>query len=122
MKPIKSLLPVAFLFMAISVSAQTKTESFKVSGNCGMCKKRIEKATQVEGVSKAEWNAETKLLTVSYDSTKIIAEALQQKIAAVGHDTEKFTAPDSVYENLPGCCLYERKKAEKKEEHTNHKH
>lgn len=38
--------------------------------------------------------------------------AFRKKIAAVGHDTEKFEADDKVYEKLPGCCLYERKKKE----------
>jgi periplasmic mercuric ion binding protein len=122
MKTVKLLLTVVMTFMAITVFAQTKTESFKVYGNCGMCKKRIEKAVNIDGVSKVAWNVETKQLTLSYDSTKTSSDVIQQKIAAVGHDTEKFTATDSVYEKLPGCCLYDRKKVDKKEDHSGHKH
>ena len=43
----------------------------------------------------------------------------EKKIAAVGHDTEKYLADDKVYEKLPGCCHYERKKAEKKSDSNN---
>jgi hypothetical protein len=31
---------------------------------------------------------------------------IQKAIAQIGHDTEKFKAPDEVYNKLPECCLY----------------
>ena len=31
-----------------------------------------------------------------------------KNIAEVGHDNEKYTATDEVYEKLPSCCHYER--------------
>lgn len=97
------------------ISAKTqmtsaKTDTIKVSGNCGMCKARIEKAAKVEGVSKAEWDKTTKLLTLVYHPSKVKSDNIQKKIAAVGHDTEKFKADDKTYANLHGCCQYERKK------------
>ena len=49
-------------------------------------------------------------LQIVYDPAKISNDDIQKKIAAVGHDTEKYTAIDSVYQKLPGCCHYERKK------------
>lgn len=110
MKTMKSFMLAFALLFTASAFAQAKTESFKVYGNCGMCKKRIEKAVQVEGVTKAEWSAKAKMLTVTYDQATITNDDLQKKIAAVGHDTEKFSADDKVYEKLPGCCLYDRKK------------
>lgn len=96
---------------SFSASAQEKTDSFKVYGNCGMCKKRIEKAAVSDGVSQAVWNVDTKLMTVTFKPAKITNEEIQKRIAAAGHDTEKFRADDKVYEKLPGCCLYERKPA-----------
>jgi hypothetical protein len=33
-------------------------------------------------------------------------DSLQKRIAIVGHDTEQFSAADSVYAALPPCCLY----------------
>ena len=92
-----------------SKMAATKTETFKVWGNCEMCKARIEKAAKINGVSKAEWNDDTKLLALVYDSSKVKSDDVQKKVAAVGHDTEKFKADDKVYSSLPGCCKYERR-------------
>jgi periplasmic mercuric ion binding protein len=84
----------------------TKTEIIKVSGKCEMCKVRIEKAAKVDGVSKAEWSDEIKLLTLVYDPSKVNSDDVQKKIAAVGHDTEKFKADDKAYNSLPACCKY----------------
>lgn len=87
-----------------------QTESFKVWGKCDMCKARIEKTVKVEGVSNATWDEKTQLLTVTYDPSKTGKDALSKKLASVGHDTEKYKAPDDVYAKLPGCCHYERAK------------
>jgi copper chaperone CopZ len=103
------------LLAAITVFGQEKTDTFKFYGNCGMCKSRVEKAAKTEGATTAVWDKETKMMTVTYDASKTSVEALQKKVASVGHDTELFTAPDKVYEKLPGCCLYERK-SEKKQD------
>jgi periplasmic mercuric ion binding protein len=84
----------------------TKTEVIKVSGNCGMCKERIETAAKVDGVSQAEWNKDTKKLTLVYNPSKVRSEDVQKKIASAGHDTEKFKADDKSYNSLPGCCKY----------------
>ena len=88
----------------------TKTEKIKVAGKCGMCKSRIEKAVLVAGVSKADWNEKTQLLTVTYDPTKIKSMDIQKNIAAVGHDTKNVKATDKNYAALPGCCKYDRLK------------
>jgi Cu(I)/Ag(I) efflux system membrane fusion protein len=81
----------------------------KVSGNCEMCKDRIETAAKsVAGVAAADWSTETKLFHVSFDGGKTNIDAIQKAIAAVGHDTEKFKAPDEVYKALPECCLYRK--------------
>jgi periplasmic mercuric ion binding protein len=89
-----------------SATVVTKTDVIKVSGNCGMCKERIETAAKVDGVSKAEWNTETKKLTLAYNPSKVKSDDVQKKIAAAGHDTEKFKADDKAYNSLPGCCKY----------------
>ena len=94
----------------MSKMAATKTESIKVLGNCDLCKTRIEKAAKITGVSKADWNKDTKVLTLVYDPSKVKSDDVQKKIAAVGHDTEKFKADDKAYKALDGCCQYERKK------------
>lgn len=122
MKKVLSLLLVMTTLFGVSkVAAQSKTERFKVSGNCNMCKKRVEKALAVDGITKADWNVETKMMTVTYDAAKISNEAIQKKIAAVGHDTEKEKAADAVYNKLPGCCQYDRTGAAQPAHHDHHK-
>ncbi len=93
-----------------SKMTSSKTETLKVLGNCEMCQARIEKAAKLVGVTKASWDTETKLLTLVYDPSKVKSDDIQKKIAAVGHDTEKFKGDDKAYAKLPGCCKYERKK------------
>lgn len=90
--------------------AQEKTEQIKVRGNCDMCKMRIEEAVKEFPTAKGNWDAETQMLTLTYDSTKTSSEAIMKHVAEVGHDNEMFKADDEVYENLPGCCLYDRTK------------
>ena len=92
------------------VITQTKTETIKVWGNCDMCKTRIEKATKTDGVSKANWDENTKQLTLEYNPIKVSSDDVQKKIAAVGYDTEKFKGDDKAYAKLDGCCQYDRKK------------
>ncbi len=115
MKTFKSAMLVFFAMISINTFAQEKTDSIKVYGNCGMCQNRIEKAAKLAGVTNASWDSETQILLVKYDAAKTNIEAIQKKVASVGHDTEKFTAPDEVYNKLHGCCKYERKKVEAKQ-------
>ena len=83
--------------------------SFTVAGNCDMCKDRIEEAAMsVDGVESAEWDAESQLLHLNYKASEADPEDVQIAIANSGHDTEDYIAPDEVYDELPGCCLYER--------------
>ena len=98
-----------FMMGAFTVFAGNKTEKIKVKGNCGMCETRIEKAVNaVEGVSKADWNKETKILEVAFDDAKTTTDKIEIAVAKVGHDTPHHKAPDEVYEKLPDCCLYDR--------------
>jgi periplasmic mercuric ion binding protein len=93
-----------------SKMSTTKTETIKVWGNCEACQARIEKTAKTEGVTKASWNKDKQVLTLVYDSSKVKSDDVQKKLAAVGHDTEKYKADDKAYNSLPGCCKYPRKK------------
>jgi mercuric ion binding protein len=100
-------------FLALNTMAslpKEETSTFKVFGNCGTCKNRIESALKVKGISKSSWDVKTKMLTVTYDPTVITLDEIHKKITAVGHDTDKAKADDKTYANLMGCCQYERKK------------
>ena len=100
-----------------TASNEATSESFKVYGNCGMCEKTIEGSLQdVDGVSKADWNKETKQMEVEFDASKIKLADIKQKIASVGYDMEDVRAEESTYSGLPGCCQYQRPGSEDKKE------
>ncbi|MEW5799299.1 MAG: heavy-metal-associated domain-containing protein [Bacteroidota bacterium] len=103
---------VTFSLLSIFAFAGTTESKFKAFGNCGMCQKRIEKSLKIKEVSSASWDKKSKTLTVKYNDSAITLDSLQQRVAAAGHDTEKFKASDDVYKNLPGCCLYREKTPE----------
>lgn len=110
---------IFMMILSVSVFAQNKTVKFKVSGKCGMCESRIEKAAKaVEGVSKADWDSSSKMIELTYDESKVKVEAIQKAIAKVGHDTPLVRATDEAYNNLPGCCKYERDGKKAKSHHS----
>lgn len=88
----------------------TTKASFKVSGNCESCQKRIENAAKIDGVKNASWSEATKLLTVTFHPSKVTIDEIQQSVAKSGHDTEKYKASKETYDNLPDCCQYDRNK------------
>jgi Cu(I)/Ag(I) efflux system membrane fusion protein len=89
--------------------SKTTEVQLKVSGNCDMCKDRIETAAKsVAGVVSAKWSSETKMLQVQFDDLKTNSDTIQKAIAKVGHDTENFKAQENVYKELPECCLYRK--------------
>jgi len=82
---------------------------FTVSGNCDLCKERIEKtAKSIKGVKSAVWDSKTQHIQVEYDSMKTDLNIIQKAIANAGHDTEKYKADDKTYESLPACCHYRK--------------
>jgi mercuric ion binding protein len=105
---ISFLFSFALLVLSTTAFAQVKKETFKVAGECGMCQKKIEKAAKKAGASFASWNTESKILTVRYNSSSSNTAKIQKGIAAVGYDTPKYKATDDAYDNLDGCCKYDR--------------
>lgn len=85
-----------------------KTETVKVSGNCGMCESTIEKAGTKKKFYKTDWDVDTKMATISYDAQKTNVDEVLKQIALAGYDNAKYRADDKAYSNLPGCCQYDR--------------
>ena len=85
---------------------EKKTIKFKVEGICEMCKETIEAAVSVKGVKFAEWDKQSKILTVVYRTDKITEDELHHRIAASGYDTEKVKATDVQYSKVHTCCRY----------------
>lgn len=73
-----------------------------------MCKTSIEKAAKSAGAQKADWNKDSKELTVTYSTTTTNAAKIQQKIAEAGYDNIGFTATTEAYDKLHSCCKYDR--------------
>lgn len=100
------------LFFGItSCNAQiknAKTEEVKIYGNCGMCEKKIESAGNKKNISKVDWNKDTKLATITFNTNKTNVDEILMRIAASGYDSDNFRAADEVYHNLHECCQYER--------------
>lgn len=113
----------------VSQEVATTNLSFGVRGNCGMCKKTIEKAANgVDGVVKATWNVDKKKIDVSFDDSKTDAITIHKAVAASGYDTEKVAGSEDAYKSLPGCCQYDHTMAMnqsgeiKLDDHSNHNH
>ncbi|WP_091312399.1 DUF3347 domain-containing protein [Flavobacterium terrigena] len=129
----KNIMLATFVLLSITINAQiknSKTETVKIYGNCGMCETKIEKAGTIKKVAMVDWNQETQMATLTYDATKTNQDEILKRIALAGYDSDKFLAPDDVYSNLHGCCQYERvakvpakeevKTEETTENHNNH--
>ncbi|MFV8369574.1 DUF3347 domain-containing protein [Flavobacterium sp. LB2R40] len=112
MKSIKKLLMAMTLLLSVVVAnaqiKNAKTETVKINGNCGICKKTIETAANIDKVAKVNWDTNTKTATLTYDTKKTNQDEILKRIALAGYDSEKFIAPDDVYNNLHGCCQYDR--------------
>jgi len=109
MKTLKivSLFAILLFFVQMGFAQTATTEKIKVSGECGMCKKKIEKAAKDAGASYAVWSSESKILEVKY-TEPTNSDIIQKSVADAGYDTPKYRATDAAYEKLSPCCHYER--------------
>jgi cation transport ATPase len=112
----KNIIIVMLLtFVGFSTHAQEKKNKnakveFHVSGNCEMCKKRVEKtALSVSGVKIADWHMDCGTLYLIVNEEKTDVSTIQKAIAKAGHDTDEAKATQADYENLHTCCQYDRK-------------
>ena len=106
---------LSFLFIVIAhtgFSQAVKKEAFKVAGECGMCKKKIEAAAKNAGATYAVWNVDSKELKVKYKTASANTAKIQQGIAAIGYDTPGFKATEAAYNDLHECCKYDRTAAD----------
>jgi copper chaperone CopZ len=104
-------IPFIVLLIGTNCTAQiknAKTETVKIYGNCGMCEKTIETAAFQKGTAKVDWDQNTKMAQITFDSSRTNIEEVLQRIALSGYDSDQFTAPDEAYNNLHSCCQYER--------------
>lgn len=114
MKTIFGIIALILSSFTISFAQEKKdiiTEKIKVSGTCGDCKKRIEKAAYIPGVKRAEWDSQSQMLTVIFRPSKTSVEKIETSIANVGYDAGDIKATDEAYKKLPQCCAYREEDA-----------
>lgn len=107
----KIAVAISLLFSFSSCNAQVKnakTETVKIYGNCSMCETTIETAGNIKKVAKVDWNKDSKIATITFDSIKTNQDEILKRIALAGYDSDKFLAPDDVYSKLAECCQYQR--------------
>lgn len=111
MKALRFIPPfVAGLFSCFLSFSQSgnRTDSLKVNGNCGSCKKHIESSALSAGATSATWDTKTKFLKINYDPAATNPLKIETAIAAAGYDTQDVRADDKAYNKLDECCQYER--------------
>lgn len=109
MKTILYIIVFAFSITGSQLQAQDKISESKIEvpGVCKMCKARIEEAAlRSKGVKTAEWDQNTKLLSVIYRNDKTSKEEIQAAVDNVGHGYNLKGVDSVAYKNLPYCCLY----------------
>lgn len=105
----KIVIIAVVMMLGVQLQAQDKNAkaTIEVDGVCLMCKERIEKAAiKTKGVKSAVWDVQTHMLSLIFDERKTSLDTIHQRIADVGHDTEKVTATEEAYNSVHACCKY----------------
>ncbi len=93
----------------VNEESQLVEFQMSVAGNCDMCKSRIENAAlSTQGVVEASWDKDTQVLHFVFDKMQTDEATIGSNIAASGHDNDEALSMQETYDNLPGCCKYER--------------
>lgn len=109
------LIMLSVVLSATSGFAQIKnpkTETVKILGNCDACKTAIEKAGNLKNVAIVNWNKDSKMADITFDSKKTNRDEILKRIALAGYDSDEYLTPDTAYAQLAECCKYERLKKE----------
>lgn len=109
MKKFLSTLIILVLIFLVSCKSKEVETQVHVWGVCDLAKQKIDSAAKLPGVVKADWNKETRLLTLKFDTTKISLDNILKSVAMAGFDNERYFADDYTYEKLPDNCKYERR-------------
>lgn len=107
----KNIILALLLVGTLGASAKTITQTILVKGECDKCKDKIEAALDIPGVSFAEWNKETKMLTIRYNDNKISENDIHTTISTLGYATDKMEANKEGQAKLDNCCKPKEAKA-----------
>ncbi len=108
MKSTVIVLLSSLVIYSCSETSTNKTVSIKVNGVCSMCKETMEKPlTKDVGVISRNWNVDSKIMEITYDTTAITLREIESLIAQTGYKTEHIPADTAAYNNLHECCKYD---------------
>jgi copper chaperone CopZ len=102
----KKMFLLVLIVMGLKTKAQVVTHPMIVKGNCEECKTRIENAGDIKGVKLLEWNPDTKVAKVVFNSSKTNIETIEKAIAKRGYDTPTQKGDGEAYITQPKCCQY----------------
>ncbi len=105
----RSMLFLAGLFLAFSVSAQQKkpvTVKIQTPGiQCDDCKARVEEYLKYEeGIIKVVVLPKSRYVNVTYLTDRTNVENIKTAIANVGYDADDVKANEDSYKSLPRTC------------------
>jgi mercuric ion binding protein len=107
----KNIFLAILMVGTLGVFAKTITQTILVKGECGKCKDKIEAALDIPGISFAEWNKETKMLTVRYNDKKVSENDIHTTISNLCYATAKMEANKEKQAKLANCCKPKEAKA-----------
>jgi periplasmic mercuric ion binding protein len=91
--------------MAQEPLPKEKEIKIQTSAICGMCKEKIETNMAFEkGVKSVELDEESKILEITYRTSKTTPEKLRKAVSELGYDADDVEADPVAYEKLPPCC------------------
>lgn len=109
-KDMKLQLTMIALFMMLGAAwgqkaPKTQTIVIHTSAECDECEVRLEEGLNfAKGVVFAEFDLESRNVTVKYSTKKTSPEELRKIINSLGYDADDTKADPVAYEKLPSCC------------------
>ena len=105
MKNLIIILTMLISTNAVMAQKNIETVQIKTSAVCDMCKETIEKQLAfTKGVTAAELDVKTSVVTVSYKANKTNADEIRKAINKVGYDADDSPAETNAYDDLHHCC------------------
>lgn len=99
------LLFLLFSFTSFSQKGKVEITQIQTSAQCGDCKERIEsKLNYTKGVIFAEFDLDSKKVTVKFKSSVINLLQIKEIIAKIGYDADEVKAKFEDIQKLPNCC------------------
>ncbi len=100
----KTLLASVLFFALISINVYsedaTKEIQIQTNAHCGGCKNKIEKGLKkMDGILKSEVNLENKIVTISYNPSKISEEKINNTIADMGYSSSIIKDDDCSHDH-----------------------